>query len=57
MSPRQLAAAARRCGTHPAVIAADFVEVDALADRDDLTVMQLVNTFLAFVSGLTARES
>ena len=56
MLPRQLAAAARRCGTHPAVIAADFVEVDAMADRDRITVMQLVNTFLAFVSGLTVRD-
>ena len=57
MLPRQLAAAARRCGTHPAVVAADFVEVDAIADRDNITVMQLVNTFLSFVSGLTAREA
>ena len=56
MAPRELAAAARRCGTHPAVVAADFVEVDAATDRDDLTVMQLVNTFLAFTSGLSARE-
>jgi arginase family enzyme len=57
MTPRQLAAAARRCGTHPGVLAADFVEVDADADRDRLTLMQLANTFLAFVSGLSIREA
>jgi formimidoylglutamase len=55
MTPRQLAAAARRCGSHPTVVAADFVEVDAAADRDDITVMQLATTFLAFVSGLAGR--
>jgi arginase family enzyme len=56
MAPRQLAAAARRCGTHPGVIAADFVEVDAAADPDRLTLMQLATAFLAFVSGLSTRE-
>lgn len=56
MAPRQLTAAARRCGTHPAVVAADLVEVDAAADRDDTSVMQLATVFLAFVSGLQARE-
>ncbi len=57
MHPRQLATAARRCGTHPAVIAADFVEVDATADSDRLTLMQLATAFLAFASGLTARAA
>jgi arginase family enzyme len=56
MTPRQLAAAARLCGAHPAVTAADFVEVDAAADRDDLTLMSLATTFLAFASGVAARE-
>jgi arginase family enzyme len=56
MTPRQLAAAARLCGAHPAVTAADFVEVDPAADRDDLTLMSLATTFLAFASGVGARE-
>jgi arginase family enzyme len=56
MYPRQLAAAARSCGIHPKVVAADFVEVDAARDRDALTVMQLATVFLAFASGLVARE-
>lgn len=51
MTPRQLASAARLCGRHPAVRSADFVEVDPSADRDDLTVMALANTLLAFLSG------
>jgi hypothetical protein len=38
------------------VTAADFVEVDAAADRDDLTLMSLATTFLAFASGVAARE-
>ncbi len=57
MHPRQLAAAARSCGTHPKVCAADFVEVDAAQDHAGLTVMQLATAFLAFASGLVAREA
>jgi arginase family enzyme len=45
------------CGAHPAVTAADFVEVDPAADRDDLTLMSLATTFLAFASGVAAREA
>jgi formimidoylglutamase len=51
MTPRQLAAAARICGRHPKVRSADFVEVDPSTDRDDLTVMALAGTLLAFLSG------
>jgi arginase family enzyme len=51
MTPRQLAAAARLCGRHPRVRSADFVEVDPVADRDDVTVMALAGTLLAFLSG------
>ena len=51
MTPRQLAAAARLCGRHPQVRTADFVEVDPSADRDDLTMMALAGTLLAFLSG------
>ncbi|MDJ0959660.1 MAG: agmatinase family protein [Acidimicrobiia bacterium] len=56
MHPRQLAAAARSCGIHQKVVAADFVEVDAAQDPGGLTTMQLATTFLAFASGLVARE-
>ncbi len=57
MTPRQLGAGARLCGAHPAVRAADFVEVDPARDHDDLTVMSLAATFLAFAAGLATRES
>ncbi len=57
MTPRQLAAACRAAGSHPAVRAVDFVEVDPTRDRDGLTVMNAVNAFLAFVSGLASREA
>jgi len=56
MTPRQLAAAARAAGTHPAVVAADFVEVDPARDPSGLTVLNLATTFLAFVSGLARRK-
>jgi formimidoylglutamase len=55
MSPRQLAAAARAAGMHPAVLAADLVEVDPARDPAGLTVMNMATTFLAFVSGLAVR--
>jgi arginase family enzyme len=55
MTPRQLFAACRAAGAHPAVRAVDFVEVDPGRDRDGLTVMNAATAFLAFVSGMTAR--
>lgn len=55
LSPRALANAAWLCGSHPSVRSADFVEVDAAADRDDLTLMNLANVFLNFAAGLTRR--
>lgn len=55
MTPRQLQRGAFECGLHPAVTAADFVEVDAAADRDDITVMNLITAFLSFAAGLTIR--
>ena len=55
MTPRQLAAACRAAGAHPAVRAVDFVEVDPGRDRDGLTVMNAATAFLAFVSGMTTR--
>ena len=55
LDPRQLADAARICGRHPKVQAADFVEVDSSADRDGITVMAMANTFLSFSAGLADR--
>ena len=57
MSPRQLMAAARLAGTHPKVVAADFVEVDPSTDIEDLTLMALTSTFLAFASGIASRQA
>ncbi|MGH9460888.1 MAG: agmatinase family protein [Vicinamibacteria bacterium] len=56
MSPRQLAAAARICGEHPQVRAVDFVEVDASADVNDLTLMNMAAVFLSFAAGVAVRE-
>lgn len=56
MTPRQLAAACRAAGGHPAVRSVDFVEVDPERDRDGVTVMNMANAFLAFVSGMAARR-
>ncbi|MEX1207689.1 MAG: agmatinase family protein [Acidimicrobiia bacterium] len=56
MTPRQLAAACRAAGRHEAVRAVDFVEVDPARDRDGMTVMNMANAFLAFVSGLAGRK-
>ena len=55
LTPRQLADAARRCGRHPGVVSADFVEVDVSADVADITVMALTTTLLAFASGVAQR--
>jgi arginase family enzyme len=57
MTPRQLAAACRAAGRHEAVRAVDFVEVDPARDPDGMTVMNMANTFLAFVSGLAGRQA
>lgn len=56
MTPRQLAAACRAAGRHPAVIAADFVEVDPGRDRDGVTILNAASALLSFVSGLAERE-
>ena len=56
MKPRQLASAAWICGQHPKVRAADFVEVDASADVNDLTLMNMATVFLNFAAGVAARE-
>lgn len=55
LTPRQLATAAQLCGRHPLVRAADFVGVDPQRDRDDLTMLNLANVFLAFAAGVAGR--
>ena len=57
MTPRQLAAAVRAAGAHPAVRAADFVEVDPVRDPSGMTVLNMAQALLAFASGLAGRES
>lgn len=57
LTPRQLFAAARIAGACPAVVSADFVEVDATRDVADVTLMNLGTTLLAFASGVLARTS
>jgi len=57
MTPRQLAAACRAAGGHPAVRSVDFVEVDPERDRDATTVMNMANAFLSFVSGMAGRRA
>jgi arginase family enzyme len=57
MSPRQFAAAVRAAGAHPAVRAADVVEVDPARDPTGVTVMQAASGLLAFASGLASREA
>ncbi len=56
MTPRQLTEAVRRCGRHPKVVSADFVEVDATRDLAETTMMSLATTFLAFASGIARRR-
>jgi formiminoglutamase len=56
MTPRQLGAACRVAGAHPAVRAVDFVEVDPVRDRGGTTVMNMAHAFMAFASGLAARD-
>lgn len=55
MTPRQLSSAARIAGSHPAVVAADFVEVDATADVAETTIMAMATTFLSFATGVASR--
>jgi formimidoylglutamase len=55
MTPRQLSSAARIAGAHPAVVAADFVEVDVTADVAETTIMAMAGTFLSFAAGVASR--
>jgi formiminoglutamase len=56
LTPRQLTAAAHRCGAHPAVRSLDLVEVDVSADVAELTVMNLAAVFLAVATGVATRR-
>lgn len=56
LSPRQLTAAAHRCGAHPAVRSVDLVEVDPAVDVAGVTVMNLAATFLAVATGVATRD-
>jgi arginase family enzyme len=53
---RDLAEGVRRCARHPLVRAVDFVEVDAEADRDGITLDALAHVFLAATAGYTERS-
>lgn len=56
MTPRQLMAACRAAGAHPAVRSVDFVEVDPTRDRDGITIMNTASALLSFAAGLATRE-
>ena len=56
MTPRQLAAAAYAAGSHPAVRAADIVEVDPARDPSGITVLNAASAFLSFASGIASRS-
>jgi formiminoglutamase len=55
MRVRDLAEGVRRCARHDKVIAIDFVEVDAEADRDGLTLDAMAHLVLASVAGFSER--
>jgi formimidoylglutamase len=55
MSIRDLAEGVRRCARHPKVTAMDFVEVDAEADRDGLTLDGMAHLLLSAVAGYAER--
>jgi formimidoylglutamase len=55
MMIRDLAEAVRRCARHHKVKAIDFVEVDAEADRDGLTLLAMAHLVLCAVAGYTER--
>jgi formimidoylglutamase len=56
MRVRDLAEGVRRCARHDKVIAMDFVEVDADADRDGLTLDAMAHLVLASVAGFSERR-
>ena len=56
MSVRDLAEGVRRCARHPKVVAMDFVEVDAEADRDGITLDVMAHLLLSAVAGYAERS-
>jgi arginase family enzyme len=52
---RELAEGVRRCARSPLVRAVDYVEVDAEADRDGITLDALAHAFLAAAAGYAER--
>lgn len=56
MTPRQLAAACRAAGAHPAVSSVDFVEVDPSRDPQGVTIMQTASALLSFAAGFASRK-
>jgi formimidoylglutamase len=52
---RQLAEGVRRCARHPKVRGMDFVEVDAEADVNGLTLDSMAHVFLSAVAGYSER--
>lgn len=56
MTPRQLGAAVRAAGAHPAVGAADFVEVDPARDPMGTTVLNMAQALLGFAAGVATRK-
>jgi arginase family enzyme len=57
MTPRQLAAACRSAGAHPAVRAADLVGVDPARDPSGITVLNAAGALLAFAAGVAMRKA
>jgi formimidoylglutamase len=55
MSVRDLAEGVRRCARHDKVVAMDFVEVDAEADRDGLTLDLMAHLILTAVAAYAER--
>lgn len=52
---RQLAEGVRQCARHPKVQAMDFVEVDAEADNNGMTLHAAAHVFLSAVAGYSER--
>jgi formimidoylglutamase len=55
MTVRNLAEGVRRCARHPKVKAMDFVEVDAEADHDGMTLDAMAHLMLSAVAGYAER--
>jgi formimidoylglutamase len=53
---RELAEGVRRCARHPKVGSIDFVEVDADADRDGITLDAMAHLLLSAVAGYAERS-